>query len=51
MVEAFAKANQAALIDIAFRRLCSGVTGPYDEGYEALRVIATQESFAGLSSG
>ncbi len=51
MIEDFAKANQAGLTDIVFRRLRSGVTGPYDEAYEALRVTATQESFAGLSSG
>jgi predicted nucleotidyltransferase component of viral defense system len=36
MVEAFEKANRSAEIDIAFRRLCSGITAPDDEGYEAL---------------
>jgi len=36
MVEAFEKANRSADIDIAFRRLCSGILAPDDEGYEAL---------------
>lgn len=36
MVEAFEKANRSSDIDLAFRRLCSGITSPDDEGYEAL---------------
>ena len=36
MVAAFEKANRSADIDVAFRRLCSGLTAPDDEGYEAL---------------
>jgi len=36
MVTAFEKANRAAEIDAALRRLCSGFTAPDDEGYEAL---------------
>ena len=36
MVEAFAKANRSSGIDLAFRRLCSGITSPDDEGYESL---------------
>jgi predicted nucleotidyltransferase component of viral defense system len=36
MAEAFERTNQPSHIDIAFRRLCSGITAPDDEGYEAL---------------
>lgn len=36
MTEAFQKANQSAEIDVALRRLSSGITSPDDEGYEAL---------------
>jgi len=36
MAEAFEKANRSWDIDLAFRRLCSGITSPDDEGYEAL---------------
>jgi len=36
MVEAFQKANRSSDIDVAFRRLCSGITSPDDEGYESL---------------
>ena len=36
MVEAFEKVNRSSDIDLAFRRLCSGITSPDDEGYEAL---------------
>lgn len=38
MAEAFEKTNQSAEIDIAFRRLCSGITAADEEGYEALTV-------------
>lgn len=36
MVEAFEKANRGSEIDLAFRRLCSGIASPDDEGYDAL---------------
>jgi hypothetical protein len=36
MIQAFERANQSAEIDVAFRRLSSGITAPDDEGYEAL---------------
>ena len=36
MVEAFEKANRNSDIDLALRRLCSGIMAPDDEGYEAL---------------
>lgn len=36
MTEAFQRANQSAEIDVALRRLSSGITSPDDEGYEAL---------------
>jgi hypothetical protein len=36
MVEAFEKANRSSDIDLALRRLCSGISSPDDEGYEAL---------------
>jgi len=36
MVEAFEKANRSSDIDLAMRRLCSGIMSPDDEGYEAL---------------
>ena len=36
MTEAFQRANQSAEIDVALRRLSSGITAPDDEGYEPL---------------
>lgn len=36
MIGAFHQAGRNADIDLAFRRLCSGITSPDDEGYEAL---------------
>ena len=36
MIEVFELANRRPDIDLAFRRLCSGITSPDDEGYEAL---------------
>ena len=36
MIDAFEKANRSSDIDLAFRRLCSGITSPDDEGYESL---------------
>ena len=36
MIEVFDQANRRSDIDLAFRRLCSGITSPDDEGYEAL---------------
>ena len=36
MMEAFQKANRTTDMDLALRRLCSGITSPDDEGYEAL---------------
>lgn len=36
MIEVFHRANRHPDIDLAFRHLCSGITSPDDEGYEAL---------------
>ena len=38
MIAAFQKANRTTDMDLALRRLCSGITSPDDEGYEALTV-------------
>jgi predicted nucleotidyltransferase component of viral defense system len=38
MIGAFEKANRSSDMDLALRRLCSGLTSPDDEGFEALMV-------------
>jgi hypothetical protein len=48
MIGAFQKANRLSDIDLALRRLSSGITSPDDEGYEAL--IANSPSLETLKS-
>jgi len=48
MLGAFQRANRSSDIDLALRRLCSGITSPDDEGYEAL--IANPPSLETLKS-